>query len=63
MCAGFRAGTGNGHRLVNETDDEVAFLEIGDRTPGDEGIYPDEDLKALMVDGKWRFFHKAGQPY
>src|SRR6266550_5681302 len=49
MCAGFKAGTGNGHRLVNETAEEVAYLEVGDRTPGDEGTYPDDDLKALLV--------------
>ena len=36
MCAGFRAGTGDGHHLVNETSDEVTYLEMGDRTPGDE---------------------------
>ena len=63
MCAGFKAGTGNGHRLVNETDEEVVYLEIGDRTPGDEGSYPDDDLKALMVDGKWRYVRKDGTPY
>jgi uncharacterized cupin superfamily protein len=32
MCAGFKAGTGNGHRLVNETSEEVVYLEVGDRT-------------------------------
>ena len=63
MCAGFKAGTGNGHRLVNETTEEVVYLEIGDRTPGDEGSYPDDDLKASMVDGKWKFVHKDGSPY
>ena len=63
MCAGFKAGTGNGHRLINETEEEVVYLEIGDRTPGDEGNYPDDDLKALMVDGKWKFVHKDGSPY
>jgi len=63
MCAGFKAGTGHGHRLINETREEVVYLEIGDRTPGDEGSYPDDDLKALMVDGKWRFVHKDGTPY
>src|SRR4029079_8752214 len=40
MCAGFKAGTGNGHRLINETDTDVVYLEIGDRTTGDVGIYP-----------------------
>jgi uncharacterized cupin superfamily protein len=63
MCAGFKAGTGNGHRLINETTDEVIYLEVGDRTPGDEGIYPDDDLKALLVAGKWQFVHKNGEPY
>ena len=63
MCAGFKAGTGNGHRLINETQEEVIYLEVGDRTPGDEGSYPDDDLKALMVDGKWKFVHKDGSPY
>ena len=63
MCAGFKAGSGNAHRLVNETQEEVAYLEVGDRTPGDEGSYPDDDLKALMVEGKWTFVHKDGSPY
>jgi uncharacterized cupin superfamily protein len=63
MCAGFKAGTGNAHRLINETADEVVYLEIGDRTPGDEGSYPDDDLRAALVRGKWRFVHKDGTPY
>jgi uncharacterized cupin superfamily protein len=63
MCAGFKAGTGNGHRLINETTEEVMYLEVGDRTPGDEGSYPDDDLKALLVEGKWKFVHKDGKPY
>jgi uncharacterized cupin superfamily protein len=63
MCAGFKAGTGNGHRLINETTEEVVYLEVGDRTPGDKGSYPDDDLKALLVEGKWKFVHKDGKPY
>ncbi len=63
MCAGFKAGTGNGHHLINETAEDVLYLEVGDRTPGDEGSYPDDDLKAQMVDGKWRFVHRDGSPY
>lgn len=63
MCAGFRAGSGNAHRLINETDEDVIYLEVGDRTTGDEGTYPDDDLKALRVDGRWHFVHKDGSPY
>lgn len=63
MCAGFKAGTGNAHRLINDTDEDVLYLEVGDRTAGDEGSYPDDDLKALLVDGAWNFVHKDGTPY
>lgn len=62
-CAGFAAGTGNGHRLVNETAQDVIYLEVGDRTEGDEAVYPDDDLKAVRFDGQWRFAHKDGTPY
>ena len=63
MCAGFKAGTGNGHCLINETAEEVVYLEVGDRTHGDEGCYPDNDLQALFVEGKWQFTHKDGTLY
>lgn len=63
MCAGFKAGSGNGHRLINETSEDVIYLEIGDRTLGDEGSYPDDDLKAVFMEGKWTFIHKDGTPY
>jgi uncharacterized cupin superfamily protein len=63
MCAGFKAGTGNAHQLANRTDEDVVYLEVGDRTPGDEGMYPDDDLKASLFDGAWRFTHKDGSPY
>ena len=63
MCAGFKAGTGNAHRLLNEMDRTAVYLEVGDRTAGDEGTYPDDDVKAKLVDGAWRFFHKDGSPY
>ena len=63
MCSGFKAGTGNAHRLVNETTEDVVYLEIGDRTPGDEATYPDDDIQASQVQGKWQFAHKDGSPY
>ncbi len=63
MCAGFRAGAGNAHHLVNETRDDVLYLEVGDRTAGDGASYPDDDLEARLRDGKWRFTHKDGSPY
>lgn len=64
MCAGFKAGTGNGHRLANRTERDVLYLEIGDRSPGDSVSYPDDDLQAVLgSDGQWQFLHKDGTPY
>jgi uncharacterized cupin superfamily protein len=64
MCAGFKAGTGDGHHLINRTNEEVLFLEIGDRTGGDSVTYPDDDIAAVLGgDGKWQFAHKNGTPY
>lgn len=62
-CAGFKAGTGDAHCLINETDEEVLYLEVGDRTPNDEVNYPDEDLKAVFHNGTWMFLHKDDTPY
>ena len=53
MCAGFKAGSGDAHHLINRTEREVVYLEIGDRNPGDTVIYPDDDLgRALAPDGR-----------
>lgn len=63
MCAGFPA-RGIAHQLVNRTDRDVVYLEVGDRTAGDEGSYPCDDLEAsLGSDGKWIYTHKDGRPY
>jgi uncharacterized cupin superfamily protein len=63
MCAGFRAGTGNAHHLVNRTSSDVVYIEIGDRMPGETAAYPDDDLKLITVDGQFRYLHKDGTPY
>ncbi len=63
MCAGFRAGSGDAHHLLNESDQPVVYLEIGDRTPGDTVSYPDDDLVAVAGPAGWRFTHKDGTAY
>jgi uncharacterized cupin superfamily protein len=63
MCAGFPA-MGIAHQLVNRSRQDVLVLEVGDRTPGDEGSYPRDDIQAVLgPDGKWIFTHKDGTPY
>ena len=64
MCAGFKAGSGDAHHLVNRTTTDVVYLEIGDRTAGDAGTYPDDDIQAVLgADAQWQFTHKNGTPY
>ena len=64
MCAGFPAGTGNGHRFVNRSNADVLLLVVGDRTAGDEATYPDIDMHGRMrPDGRYAFAHKDGTPY
>jgi uncharacterized cupin superfamily protein len=62
MCVGFPPN-GQAHHLVNRTDKDVLILEVGDRPQGDEGRYPNDDILAVMQDGKWVFTHKDGTPY
>ncbi len=63
MCAGFPA-TGLAHHLVNRSSEDVVYLEIGDRTPGDSGTFPNDDIRAdLDANGKWFFSQKDGTRY
>jgi len=62
-AAGFPAGRPDGHHLVNRTDREAVYLEVGDRTAGDAVTYPDIDLKAEALAGTLVYLHKDGTPY
>jgi len=59
MCAGFPAGTTNGHQLVNRSSRPARYLEIGSRDPADTIGYPDVDLAATKDEsGAWVFSRK-----
>jgi uncharacterized cupin superfamily protein len=61
VCVGFKAGDGDAHHIVNRTDADVVLLEVGDRSAGDEVVYPDDDIQAVYgPDGKWAFKRKDG---
>jgi len=64
MVAGFKAGTGDAHQLVNRGTTDVVFIEVGDRSAGDEVAYPDDDVAATLgPNGKYQYRHKDGTPY
>jgi len=63
-CMGLKAGAGIAHQLVNRSNETVIYIEIGDRTAGDEVEYPNDDLKAIqLANGAWSLTHKDGRPY
>jgi uncharacterized cupin superfamily protein len=58
-CVGFLP-TGPAHHLVNLSDQNVLYLEIGDRLPGDAAEYPQDDLVAEMTATGWEFRKRDG---
>lgn len=64
MCAGFPAGTAQGHQLVNRSDRPARYLEIGNRDPEDTVVYSDVDLASRKnADGVWVYSHRDGSAY
>ena len=63
MCAGFKAGSGNAHQLLNESSESVVVLEVGERTDGDTATYPEADLLGRQQGGQWLFLRKNGTSF
>lgn len=62
-CAGWKAGTPNGHCLVNKSSADAAFIEIGTRAPVEVAHYPDVDLHMKRDESGVRFLRKNGEGY
>jgi uncharacterized cupin superfamily protein len=59
-CAGFAAGTPNGHHLQNRTDVDAMVLEVGSRRDTEDACdYPDIDMTADAQGYK----HRDGRRY
>lgn len=60
-CMGFKANEGKGHRLVNHTDSDAAFIVVGSRLKSDTAVYDKDDFKWLVTDsGEWIPAYKDG---
>ena len=62
-AAGFKANSRNGHHLVNRSDRDAVYLEIGTRSKHERAEYPDVDLVVVRDDKGMRYTHKNGDPY
>jgi uncharacterized cupin superfamily protein len=63
MCAGYPAGSRDGHHFVNRSAARAQYLEVGTRVKGDMATYPDDDLM-WGDDGDRKYAaHKDGRKY
>jgi uncharacterized cupin superfamily protein len=62
-AAGWKANAGNGHCLVNRTDRDAVFLEIGARSVKEHVVYSDIDMRLERDASGSRYLHKSGEPY
>jgi uncharacterized cupin superfamily protein len=62
-AAGWKAGVANGHCLINRSNRDVVFLEIGTRAKHERVDYPDIDMKVVRDDSGMRYTHKNGKPF
>jgi uncharacterized cupin superfamily protein len=63
MCAGFKAGNGNGHHLKNLGDKPASYLEVGTRLQNDKAHYSDIDMVAIKEAGSFRFVKRDGSGF
>jgi uncharacterized cupin superfamily protein len=62
-AAGFKSGVPNGHHLVNKSQRDAVYLEIGTRAERECAHYPEHDLVARKDGKHFAYFHKSGEPY
>ncbi len=63
MCAGFKAGNGNGHCLKNLSDKPATYLEVGTRLANERAHYSEIDMMAVKENGTMRFVKKDGSAF
>jgi uncharacterized cupin superfamily protein len=62
-CAGFPAGSRDGHQLVNTGRVPAVYLEVSNRDPADSVVYPDVDLLWNPPGQPDRYTRRDGTPY
>jgi uncharacterized cupin superfamily protein len=65
MCAGFAAGSSDGHHFINRSTQPVLYLVVSNRDKADVGQYsdPDVDLVFNPAHAPGRFTRRDGTPW
>ena len=62
-AAGFKANSGNGHCLINRTQQDAVYIEVGTRSANETTVYSDIDMRLERDKTGLRYLHKTGEPY
>ena len=63
-AAGFKAGSPNGHCLVNRTDSDAVYFEVGTRAKSERTTYSDIDMQVKRDASGMVYSRKtSGAPY
>jgi uncharacterized cupin superfamily protein len=62
-AAGWKANAGIGHCLINRSDNDAVYIEVGTRTVNDTVVYSDIDMRLERDKTGGRYLHKNGEPY
>ena len=65
MCAGFPAGSQDGHQLINRGELPAVYLEVSNRDPADSAHYSDAEVDLVWnpSGAPGRFTRRDGSPY
>jgi uncharacterized cupin superfamily protein len=61
--AGWKANSRVGHCLINKTQADARYIEVGTRSPHETAVYPDIDMRAEKDKSGMRYVKKTGEPY
>ena len=62
-AAGWKANTPNGHCLINRSQRDAVYLEIGSRAKSDKVEYPDIDMRLERDANGVRYMRRSGEEY
>lgn len=62
-AAGFKANSRIGHQLVNRSNSDVIYLEVGMRSKIERAEYPGLDLMVIRDEKGVRYTRRNGEPY
>ncbi|HET9716877.1 MAG TPA: cupin domain-containing protein [Pseudolabrys sp.] len=62
-AAAWKAGVTNGHCLINRSDRDAVFIEVGTRASAERAFYPDIDMMVTRGEKGARYTRKNGEPF